>query len=365
MKRLGQARGRACAPAHWLVLAPDPVSGPRVPGRCHHPSSQPPLPPAPLTSLLRVPSPRQRLTLGAGTGRARTRRSSGGGRRAGLGLHAPHLCRRARGSRHGAGAARERRDARRCPSGTRLQTSGGRLRAVPQQRQRPRRGGGTSPRRPALRARSSVHRDPRPGQLRLRRVRVSAAPCLRLAARGQLRSCGAGRGAGSGRAAGRRRRRAPASRRASRRPGRRCLLLLAGVESGRPCPGAGLADATEPLSPPAAALSCCPKWKRKPWDWRGRMGTRGRCRKTCKVSGRGALAPAATAPRAPRTWSWRRRRRAPPQGRHRSFGLSNRARWGIRQAMPDRPLPVERRFQLPGNPSRRLRPKGCGKGRSC
>lgn len=106
---MGQARGRACAPAHWLVLAPDPVSGPRVPGRCHHPSSQPPLPPAPLTSLLRVPSPRQRLTLGAGTGRARTRRSSGGGRRAGLGLHAPHLCRRARGSRHGAGAAREER----------------------------------------------------------------------------------------------------------------------------------------------------------------------------------------------------------------------------------------------------------------
>lgn len=106
---MGQARGRACAPAHWLVLAPDPVSGPRVPGRCHHPSSQPPLPSAPLTSLLRVPSPRQRLTLGAGTGRARTRRSSGGGRRAGLGLHAPHLCRRARGSRHGAGAAREER----------------------------------------------------------------------------------------------------------------------------------------------------------------------------------------------------------------------------------------------------------------
>lgn len=176
MKRLGQARGRACAPAHWLVLAPDPVSGPRVPGRCHHPSSQPPLPPTPLTSLLRVPSPRQRLTLGAGTGRARTRRSSGGGRRAGLGLHAPHLCRRARGSRHGAGAARERRDARRCPSGTRLQTSGGRLRAVPQQRQRPRRGGGTSPRRPALRARSSVHRDPRPGQLRPRRVRGVRSP---------------------------------------------------------------------------------------------------------------------------------------------------------------------------------------------
>lgn len=173
---MGQARGRACAPAHWLVLAPDPVSGPRVPGRCHHPSSQPPLPPAPLTSLLRVPSPRQRLTLGAGTGRARTRRSSGGGRRAGLGLHAPHLCRRARGSRHRAGAARERRDARRCPSGTRLQTSGGRLRAVPQQRQRPRRGGGTSPRRPALRARSSVHRDPRPGQLRPRRVRGVRCP---------------------------------------------------------------------------------------------------------------------------------------------------------------------------------------------
>lgn len=217
--------------------------------------------------------------------------------------------------------------------------------------------------RPELGAPGSAPRAAAPPQSP--RCAVSAAPCLRLAARGQLRSCGAGRGAGSGRAAGRRRRRAPASRRASRRPGRRCLLLLAGVESGRPCPGAGLADATEPLSPPAAALSCCPKWKRKPWDWRGRMGTRGRCRKTCKVSGRGALAPAATAPRAPRTWSWRRRRRAPPQGRHRSFGLSNRARWGIRQAMPDRPLPVERRFQLPGNPSRRLRPKGCGKGRSC
>lgn len=365
MKRLGQARGRACAPAHWLVLAPDPVSGPRVPGRCHHPSSQPPLPPAPLTSLLRVPSPRQRLTLGAGQavcGRAGA--AEGAGERGW-----DFTLRTCAGEREGAGTGPGRRERGETPAA-----------AHPEHGCR-RAAGDSGPSRSSdsglAAAAAPLPGGPRcapgarctgiraPGSCAPAESVVSAAPCLRLAARGQLRSCGAGRGAGSGRAAGRRRRRAPASRRASRRPGRRCLLLLAGVESGRPCPGAGLADATEPLSPPAAALSCCPKWKRKPWDWRGRMGTRGRCRKTCKVSGRGALAPAATAPRAPRTWSWRRRRRAPPQGRHRSFGLSNRARWGIRQAMPDRPLPIERRFQLPGNPSRRLRPKGCGKGRSC
>lgn len=325
MKRLGQARGGRAPPAHWLALASDPESGTRVPGHCHHPSSQPPLPSAPLTSLLLVPLSYQHLTLEAGKGCARTRHRRGGGRRAGLELHTPHLCPRARGSRRGEGADSEKRDSRPCRSGAGLEKSGGRLRAVPQQRQRP--AAAAAPlrgrprcapgaRRTRIRAPGScaLAESARPGAFSA----GSPAPCLRLAARGQLRSCGAGRGAGSGRAAGRRRRRAPASRRASRPPGRRCLLL-AGVESGRPCPGAGLADATEPLSPPVAALSCCPKWKRKPWDWRGRMGTRGRCRKTCKVSGRGA----------PRTWRGRRRRQAPPQGRDRSFGLSNRVRRGF------------------------------------
>lgn len=42
---------------------------------------------------------------------------------------------------------------------------------------------------------------------------------------------------------------------------------------------------TEPPARPAAALSCCPKWRRRPWDSPGRMGNRGRCQKTCKVRG--------------------------------------------------------------------------------
>lgn len=50
---------------------------------------------------------------------------------------------------------------------------------------------------------------------------------------------------------------------------------------------------TEPPARPAAALSCYPKWKRRPWDSPGRMGNRGRCRKTCKVRGetQGATPP--------------------------------------------------------------------------
>lgn len=48
---------------------------------------------------------------------------------------------------------------------------------------------------------------------------------------------------------------------------------------------------TEPPARPAAALSCYPKWKRRPWDSPGRMGNRGRCRKTCKVRGETQGAP--------------------------------------------------------------------------
>lgn len=48
---------------------------------------------------------------------------------------------------------------------------------------------------------------------------------------------------------------------------------------------------TEPPARPAAALSCYPKWKRRPWDSPGRMGNRGRCRKTCKVRGQTQGAP--------------------------------------------------------------------------
>lgn len=48
---------------------------------------------------------------------------------------------------------------------------------------------------------------------------------------------------------------------------------------------------TEPPARPAAALSCYPKWKRRPWDSPGRMGNRGRCRKTCKVRGEAHGAP--------------------------------------------------------------------------
>lgn len=48
---------------------------------------------------------------------------------------------------------------------------------------------------------------------------------------------------------------------------------------------------TESPARPAAALSCCPKWRRRPWDSPGRMGNRGRCRKTCKVRGERHRAP--------------------------------------------------------------------------
>lgn len=48
---------------------------------------------------------------------------------------------------------------------------------------------------------------------------------------------------------------------------------------------------TEPPARPAAALSCYPKWKRRPWDSPDRMGNRGRCRKTCKVRGQTQGAP--------------------------------------------------------------------------
>lgn len=71
----------------------------------------------------------------------------------------------------------------------------------------------------------------------------------------------------------------------------------------RPPHGPGKQPRSPRLGParPAAALSCCPKWSRKRWGWRGRMGNGRSGRKTCKVSRAAGRAPrtrpADTAPR--------------------------------------------------------------------
>ncbi|KAK2086202.1 hypothetical protein P7K49_035627 [Saguinus oedipus] len=304
VQRLGQAGGLQPAPhPYWLAVSVRPESGTRVPIHCLHPSSQPSPHPRPYLP----PSPRLppflpgTVTLGAGKGRSRTRAGSAGGRRGRLELHNSTLvivsereAKRDRGKgrrgeeRRGAERKGRERKSRETPADPEQQAVEGKegvAGAVPERWQRHRRGGNSSPAVASaalpelggsrLRARGScvpatvaacalAEQNQGAGTLSF------SPPFLTPTSSSQLEGC-------SGAARPDRAQRLPGSpEEAKARSGEASGWVL------------GFRTDTDPPSPPAAALSCCPKWRRKPWDWLDRMGNRARCRKTCKVRRRRA-----------------------------------------------------------------------------